>query len=158
MTSYFPKRNFMKKIEIIVIIGFVIYRLTSYFITLSHPDFKCDSSLESMIIRNSNYEYNGGLPTLKIIDENEINNICSEFQKMERGYFLTPNYSNGYLDIRLLSKNNELVTLYFTVRKGYVFGMQDGRYYKNDALAKYLIELLQIKDVYSNEKLFPSNP
>ncbi|KIX21542.1 hypothetical protein SY27_07530 [Flavobacterium sp. 316] len=45
----------------------------------------------------------------------------------------------------------KVVTLLFTHKNGYIF-KKDGDVYKNDVLANYLINLFQIKKVYSNEK------
>lgn len=110
----------------------------------------CKEVLEFKI-RNSNHAYNCGLKyrTLRVTDDIEY--ICKEFKELEKVYPITTSYNNGYLSIIMNhNESQEIITLILTVKKGYIFRMQNGLNYKNDELANFFIEKLEIKNVYSD--------
>ncbi|MBV7440275.1 hypothetical protein KRX57_02470 [Weeksellaceae bacterium TAE3-ERU29] len=72
---------------------------------------------------------------------------------MSKINLLGTNYNSGYL---IISDSDNVffkksITLIFTVENGYVFKMPDGSTYKNDDLSLYLIKMLKIKNIYSEE-------
>lgn len=117
-------------------------------------DNKCRNDLEFLKVRNSNYQYNCGIEFLKIDKKQDLEYICEEFTKMERSYPLTTSHHRGYLEITIIPSEskffNEVVTLLFTHKKGYIFKMQNGLNYKNDDLADFLIKKMEITKLYSD--------
>jgi|SRR5690554_2293998 len=111
----------------------------------------CGENLEHLKLYNSDHKRNLGLEYTIIDKKEDLDYICSEFDKMEQVYPITTNHNKGYIDIMIRPTDNlffeEKITLIFTVKKGNIFRMQDGLHYKNDELVKFLIKSLKIKDV-----------
>lgn len=114
----------------------------------------CETEIEYLYVRNSNYEYNCGLEEIIIKDKETLEFICLELTKMSKVNLLGTNYNSGYLSISNRKSDKvffkKSMTLVFTVKNGYVFKMQDGTY-KNDSLSLYLINKLKIKNIYAEE-------
>ncbi|UOX34838.1 hypothetical protein LXD69_04840 [Flavobacterium sediminilitoris] len=122
---------------------------------ISCKGVSCPEDLKSFSIRNSNYEYNCGLPNMDIITKKEIDFICNELSRLQKINFVMTSHHRGYMSIKYNTGSKDFfpkeTTLIFTVKNGYVF-KTDGDVYKNDVLANYLINLFEIKKVYSDEK------
>lgn len=92
---------------------------------------------------------------MDIITKKEIDFICNELSRLQKINFVMTNYNNGYISIKYNIESESFfpkeTTLIFTVKNRYVF-KKDGDVYKNDVLANYLINLFEIKKVYSDEK------
>lgn len=132
----------------------LILVVSLFFLAGCKESLSCQKNLQNITMRNSNSIYNCGNEYLTLRDKGDLSKICMEFDSMEKAYFLLTNYNSGYVDIAINYKNNtfssEMITLIFTINNGYVFRMQDGMKYKNDRLAEYVIDLLEIKEVYSD--------
>ena len=123
--------------------------------TSCQDEFTCRQDIKFMEARNSNHAYNCGVEYLTFDNKMDLEFICNEFSKMERIFPVTTNYNSGYISISLHPSNNlffeEVVTLIFTMEKGFVFKMQNRLNYQNDALADFLIQKMGIKNIYSVE-------
>ena len=118
-----------------------------------NPDTICKKyDIESIIIENSNFEYNCGKKTIQLIQPTEINFFCEQSKRLNRIFPLTTNYLNGVIGITINSKNRreKFIPLILTVNKGNIFKINGGCYL-NDSLANFLINKLEIKNVASVE-------
>lgn len=124
---------------------------------------KIDNSLEDIeeiIITNNRYKYNCGLKKIRIVNKEKIEFIYKELKKTKKASLLTTvNNNNGVVRFNLGLKDNSKkkllygkIRLVLTVNYGNIYIMNNGGYYKNDYLTKYILSVLKVE----NEKISSS--
>lgn len=134
-------------------LAFFIFCLLAFVNSCSVPQSAkdCLTINDSFTFRNSNYLWNCGLEQVKVASTKELKYICKQYSKMEQlSPFTLVNDSRGYVEISYKSAPG-VSSLIFTLDNGYIFNLGPGGFYRNDELAEYIIDKLEIKDLRSTE-------